>query len=207
MMDYFPSQDFDDWAETYDQSVAIDQFPFYGYDRVLEAAVSSAKAKPGMRVLDLGTGTGNLAIRFAALGCELWCTDFSSAMLEKARVKLPQAHFFLHDLRGEWPAELAGRFDRIVSAYLFHHFELNEKIRIVRELVSEHLVSGGWLVIGDIAFQNMTALEKVKAAAGDEWEDEFYWLADEAIPALKEAGVQVEFTQVSSCAGVFKITL
>jgi len=26
-------------------------------------------------------------------------------------------------------------------------------------------------VLGDIAFQNMIALEKVKAAAGDEWED------------------------------------
>jgi hypothetical protein len=36
-------------------------------------------------------------------------------------------------------------------------------------------------VLGDIAFQNMIALEKVKAAAGDEWEDEFYWLADESL--------------------------
>jgi putative AdoMet-dependent methyltransferase len=207
MTNVVPRKDFDDWAETYDNSVSIDQFPFYGYQEVLVKAVSLVEPRPGFSVLDLGTGTGNLAVLFTRAGCDLWCTDFSEAMLEKARVKLPRAHFVLADLRGEWPVELAGRFDRIVSAYVFHHFELDEKIRIVRELVSEHLVSGGRLVIADIAFQNKTALEKVKAAAGDEWEDEFYWLADESLAALKQAGLQAEYAQISSCAGMFKITL
>jgi len=48
----------------------------------------------------------------------------------QATQKLPKAHFCLHDLRSEWPAELPGRFERIVSAYVFHHFELEEKVAL-----------------------------------------------------------------------------
>jgi len=114
--DSFPSPEFDSWAETYDRSVAIDQFPFYGYGRLLDKVVSLSDAKPGMSILDLGTGTGNLALHLAALGCDLWCIDFSTPMLDKARKKLPTAHFILHDLRLPLPRDLPRLFDRIVSA-------------------------------------------------------------------------------------------
>jgi cyclopropane fatty-acyl-phospholipid synthase-like methyltransferase len=203
MTDLFPASEFDDWAETYDASVAIDQFPFYGYREVLEKAVTLTGARPGLRVLDLGTGTGNLAVRFARLGCELWCTDFSAPMLDQACQKLPTAHFCLHDLRSEWPAELPGRFDRIVSAYVFHHFEFEENVRIVRGLVSEHLAPGGRLVIADIAFPDSSAQEVLKKQFGDEWEEEYYWIADEALPAFEQVELKVKYVQVSLCAGIF----
>jgi len=125
-------------------------------------------------------------------------------MLAKARQKIPAAHFILHDLRADLPAEMNRPFDRIISAYVFHHFDLDEKIRILRGLLP-HLASGGRIVIGDIAFSNQTALEQVKAEGGDAWEDECYWLADETLSALENAGLQAEYKQVSNCAGVFKI--
>ena len=203
----FPSSEFDDWAETYDNSVSIDRFPFNGYQDVMAKIITLAEPRPSLSVLDLGTGTGNLALRFTAQDCDLWCTDFSAPMLEKARQKLPAAHFILHDLRGDWPPELNRPFDRIVSAYVFHHFELDEKVRIVRSLVSERLAPGGRLVIGDIAFPDAAAREKVKIAAGDEWEGEFYWQADETVQALENLGFIVEYTQVSACAGIFRITV
>jgi putative AdoMet-dependent methyltransferase len=202
MTNIVPREDFDDWAGTYDESVAIDQFPFFGYQEVLTEAVALAEARPGMSVLDLGTGTGNLALRFARLGCELCCTDFSAPMLARARQKLPDAHFCLHDLRMDLPAELSHPFDRIVSAYVFHHFELDEKVRILHGLLP-WLGPGGGIVIADIAFGNQTALEKVKAAAGEEWEDEYYWLAEQALPALQKAGMRASYRQISSCAGIF----
>jgi putative AdoMet-dependent methyltransferase len=202
--DPYPSSEFDDWAETYDRSVAIDQFPFYGYDSLLDKAVALADAKPGLSILDLGTGTGNLALRFAGLGCNLWCTDFSAPMLEKARQKLPAARLVLHDLRGKWPSELNRPFDRIVSAYVFHHFELDEKVRILGNLLP-HLAPGGRMIIGDIAFPDVAALEEVKIAAGEEWEDEFYWIVDKALAALQKFNLKVEYVQVSSCGGIFTL--
>jgi ubiquinone/menaquinone biosynthesis C-methylase UbiE len=127
--DPFPASEFDQWAESYDADVVTyGTFPFAGYERVLDAAVGMASVEAGMSVLDLGVGTGNLALRFSALGCRLWCTDYSPSMLAKARPKLPEARFVLHDLRDPFPPELNRRFDRVVSAYTFHHFELDQKV-------------------------------------------------------------------------------
>lgn len=203
MTDLFPASDFDDWAETYDASVARDQFPFYGYPDVLAQIVALAAPRPGLSVLDLGTGTGNLAVPFARAGCDVWCTDFSEAMLAKVRRKLPAAHFALHDLRAPLPAEFERPFDRIVSAYVFHHFILEEKIRILTSLATRHLSPEGRIVIGDIAFPDAASRDRVREEAGEAWEDEFYWLADESTLALETGGFKVEYVQVSACAGIF----
>ena len=59
--------------------------------------------------------------------------------------------------------------------------------------------------MADIAFEDQAALEVAKRTAGDEWEDEFYWLANETIPALTGIGLGAKFHLVSNCAGVFEI--
>jgi putative AdoMet-dependent methyltransferase len=173
---------------------------------VLEKVVELTGVQPGMSILDLGTGTGNLAVRFDALGCEVWGTDFSPAMLEKTRLKLPNAHLFQVDLRGIWPPEMNRRFDHIVSAYVFHHFEFTLKVQLIKNLVHEHLMPDGCLLLADIAFESQAALEVVKHTAGDEWEDEFYWLADETVLALTKANLHAVFYKISSCGGIFEIT-
>jgi hypothetical protein len=69
------------------------------------------------------------------------------------------------------------------------------------------LAPGGRIVIGDIAFPDAAAaaLEKVKIAAGEEWDDEFYWIADKAVVALQKINLKVEYVQVSSCVGIFTL--
>ncbi len=206
-IDPFPPSDFDPWAETYDQDViSQNRFPFDGYERVLDTVIKFAAPERSMSVLDIGTGTGNLALRFAERGCELWCTDFSDAMLEKACKKLPQAHFVLHDLRTPMPDELNRRFDRIVSAYVFHHVELDRKVKLCAELVKQHLKADGKLIIADLSFPNKDAMYSYARSVGDLWEAEPYWMVDETIPALQSASLKVEYQQVSGCAGVYAIS-
>lgn len=202
--DPFPVSDFDEWASAYDQDVTVDSFPFTGYERMLNEVVRQAQAATGMRVLDLGTGTGNLAARFAALGCELWCTDYSPKMLELARAKLPAAHIFQHDLRQPFPPELAGRFDAIVSAFVLHHLELPEKVTFIRKLLAERLVPGGRLVIADISFPTPQARDAARRFAGGEWDEEPYWIAAEALPALATAGAPAVYTQVTVYTGIYR---
>ena len=155
---------FDQWADDYDQSVESHHtFPFEGYERVLDEIVVAAGVTDKILVLDLGTGTGNLAKRFVSAGCTVWATDFSPQMLAQGRVKLPQVHFIEADLLGSWPNELPERFDRIVSAYVLHEFDLATKIKLLKRMAAS-LADDGRIVIGDIAFLQLVFANKHTSA-------------------------------------------
>jgi SAM-dependent methyltransferase len=53
------------------------------HDELIEAL----EVKPGERVLDVATGTGEVALRAARLGAEVTGLDLAPALLEQARVK------------------------------------------------------------------------------------------------------------------------
>jgi putative AdoMet-dependent methyltransferase len=205
-LDPFPSTEFDSWAQTYDQDVNTqNKFPFDGYERVLDTVLKLAAPERGMSVLDLGTGTANLAVRFAPSGSELWCSDFSQTMLDRARLKMPSAHFILHDLRAPWPPELNRRFDRIVSAYVFHHFDLEKKVGLCAELCARNLSANGNLIIADLSFPDRNQMGIFARSVGDLWEEEPYWLVDEVMPKLRNKKLKVGYEQVAACAGIYSM--
>ena len=113
---------FDNWAKTYDASVqeALD-FPFDGYELVLDEVARLAAVQLGMRILELGIGTGTLTKRLVNSGCAIWGVDFSTEMLALAQVNLPQIVLVQADILGDWPVELNRRYDRIVSALSLIH--------------------------------------------------------------------------------------
>jgi putative AdoMet-dependent methyltransferase len=196
---------FNEWAGGYDRSVQAGQdFPFTGYDALLDGVVFLADARAGHQILDLGIGTGNLAKRFVDLGCRVSGIDFSSKMLALAREKVPEVRLAEADISGPWPAEFAGRYDRIVSAYAFHHFDLQQKVALLQRLGESHLTPGGLVVVGDICFPTEESLVEARARAGDRWDDsESYWVATEAIAASERVGLSVRHCQVSGCAAAF----
>jgi putative AdoMet-dependent methyltransferase len=196
---------FDNWAARYDALLQDGgRFPLTGYEQVLDEVVRAAGARAGMKVLDLGVGTGNLSARFAAQGCDLWGIDFSREMLAKARDKLPQATLAQADLLGDWPPEVDQRFDRIVSAYVLHEFDLSAKLDLLQRLAKRHLEAEARIVVGDVSFATREIRDQAHTKWDGQWdEDEYYWAADEAAAACEGAGLQVSYKQISSCGGVF----
>jgi putative AdoMet-dependent methyltransferase len=195
---------FDRWAEKYDETVPKSQgFPFDGYDAVLDEVVARAGPLVDRRVLDLGSGTGNLTERITKVGGEVWALDFSEKMLERARKKLPDVKFFQADVLVDLPPLLRIPFDAVLSTYVLHEFPLMTKVSLIGRIAKEHLAPGGRIVIGDISFETSAARDAAVAEAGDD--DEEYWVADVAVPTLESAGFTVTYTQVSPCGGVYTL--
>jgi putative AdoMet-dependent methyltransferase len=209
MDDNSSQQQFDRWAADYDADVDASSgaavFPFDGYERVLDRVVELAEIAPGMVVLELGPGTGNLTARLLAAGAAVWAVDFSAEMLARARVKAPAAVFAQAGLMDDYPPEFHRPFSRIVSTYTFHELPLADKLTLLRRLAGDHLHPGGHIVIGDIGFPDATARDAVKQRMGEWWEDEYYWLADEAVVALKDVGFTIHYEQLSSCGVVISL--
>ena len=214
MTDSLQSQ-FDAWAAAYDADVAASAadgaaggvgFPFAGYDRVLARVAELADLAPGMAVLELGPGTGNLTARLAERGAAVWALDFSAEMLARARARVPAAHFAQAHLLGDYPPDFHRPFDRVVSTYTFHEFPLPDKLALLRRLFTDHLRPGGAVVIGDIGFPAAAARDALRDAAGEGWDDEYYWIMDEVEPALHKAGFVVSWAQLSSCGVVLSVS-
>jgi putative AdoMet-dependent methyltransferase len=200
---------FDDWSAKYDEILAANEAPvsFENYDEVLLSVLKGARVRAGMKVLDIGTGTGNLAALFLNAKCAVWGLDFSSGMLANAREKLPDLITVQANLEDDkWLRELNQQFDRIVSSYVLHDFNFQSKIQLIKRLVSESLTDDGFIVIADISYPTAAARSEAQGYWRGLWNpDEYYWAADETIAACQTMGLECIYQQVSSCAGVYVI--
>ncbi len=203
------SELFDQWADSYDDIIKTwsDSFPFKGYLRILNRIVAIANPCPSMRILDVGIGTGNLAKKFTDIGCETWGIDYSKRMLQLATEKVPKAKLLQMDIRNKWPKELELPFDRIVSAYVLHHFKLEEKVQISNRIMKDLLASEGIFIVGDISFQTQKEFYDNREKYSQEWDDtEYYWSADLFIERMAKEGYSVEYEQISFCGGIYIIS-
>lgn len=140
------------WAGVYDLFAGS---ILYAY----RAAVRAIGPHPGMSLLDLCTGTGELALRCAARGAAVTGIDITPAMLDRARAKAER--------RGlSWRTELMdarhlafpdGGFDVVSISFALHDMPREVRLRVLREAVR---VCGGRLVVLDYELPRGTWLFK-----------------------------------------------
>ena len=114
--------------------------------------LEQAGIQPGQRVLDLGCGTGTLAImvKQATPDAEVVGLDGDPKILNQARSKAERASAdvrFDHGYSTELPYEDAS-FDRVLSTLFFHHLTTEDKRRTAGE-IKRVLRPGGELHVAD----------------------------------------------------------
>jgi ubiquinone/menaquinone biosynthesis C-methylase UbiE len=135
---------FAEYARSYDR--ILPRLPFYA--EVVARHVAAVREAAPKRVLDLGCGTGNVAIELAARGTEVVAIDLSEAMLGRLHEKLavrPALPLAVRSGDAEDLSEFAsGSFDAVTCLLVLYSVErperaLDEAIRV--------LARGGLLVI------------------------------------------------------------
>lgn len=118
--------------------------PPWDIGRPQEAFVEAAEeiARRGSsgpsRVLDIGCGTGDLAIFLSGLGCVVTGVDFLAAPLDQARRKagdLNAAVTFLK-MDARFVGQLPERFDAVTDCGLFHTFDDSGRAAYVSSLAA-----------------------------------------------------------------------
>ena len=121
-------------------------------ETVKKRLVEAAALRPGQRVLDLGCGTGTLALRAkgACSGIEVSGVDADPAMLSTATAKAKRRGLevaFAHGFAQALPFA-DGSFDRVVTSLFFHHLSPDAKAAALRE-AGRVLAPGGELHVAD----------------------------------------------------------
>ena len=145
---YLPALRFPALTRIYDPVIALTTRERLFKQRLVE----QAGLTPGQRVLDLGCGTGTLALQVKEheTGLAVAGLDADPEMLEQARAKAEQAGIELELTEGystELPYEDAS-FDRVLSTLFFHHLDPGPKRQTARE-IARVLRPGGELHVAD----------------------------------------------------------
>jgi demethylmenaquinone methyltransferase / 2-methoxy-6-polyprenyl-1,4-benzoquinol methylase len=134
---------FDRIARVYDRMNSVMTAGMH--HRWRERAADLARVGPGSQALDVGTGTGDLAIELASRGAAVTGLDFAPAMLEVARRKAPEIAFERGDALALPHGD--GEFDAVTVGFGARNFSdldrgLREMARVTR--------AGGRVVVLEI---------------------------------------------------------
>ena len=195
------------WTEPqvarYDRLVTEERGLYYArYNDLLDLVVVRCRVHRDDKVLDIGTGTGELARRFARnRRCYVVGLDPSQAMIEAARRKVEgngrgMAVFEMAEapfLEIPYPGRA---FDAAASTQAFHHLHERHKPAAVREMARVLNVRGR-LVIGDPMFRDRADLEAALKRWPEELEEEYFATLDTLEPMFHDAGLTFEAEQLT----------
>jgi len=172
-----------------------------GFEELEDAVAAATEGVPARDVLELGTGTGETALRVLARHPDARWTgiDASEAMLARARERLPGAELLVRRLEEPLPA---GPFDLVVSVLAVHHLDGAGK-RDLFARVAGVLRPDGRFVLGDVvvprAGEEGTIFIDGEYDKPDTVADQLAW--------LREAGFDATATDVRVDLAVFHAIL
>jgi SAM-dependent methyltransferase len=126
-----------------------------GFLRLRDTIIDLAALRAEDRVLDIGAGTGLLALAAAPRVAHVHALDVSPAMCEHLERKIAGLGIANIDVTVNTATELPladGSVDVVLSNYCFHHLSDPEKDVALRE-IDRVLRPGGRLVFGDMMFR------------------------------------------------------
>ncbi|HSE19480.1 MAG TPA: class I SAM-dependent methyltransferase [Pyrinomonadaceae bacterium] len=138
---FLPAAGHDLFLPLYDPLISL-----LGGDRAKRDLIAQANITSGQRILDIGCGTGTLAVMLkrSHAGVEVVGLDPDPKALRRAKTKTRRAGLSLQLDQGfadELPyAE--DSFDRVFSSFMFHHLEEQDRERTLSE-VARVLKPGG----------------------------------------------------------------
>lgn len=122
-----------------------------GSHRVRDELITKyVRPRPGMRVLDIGCGPGDLVTYFPQ-GVDYTGTDLSEAYIASATQRFgDRARYFQGRVGDLDPSEL-GEFDVVIAKSLLHHIDEDEALHLF-DSATAVLAPGGHLVTLDAAY-------------------------------------------------------
>jgi ubiquinone/menaquinone biosynthesis C-methylase UbiE len=157
--DYIPAAGHDALLPGYDLLTRL-----LGMNKVYDTLITQAELGDGMRILEIGCGTGNLTTRAkrACPGVDVTGSDPDPKALARAQRKVRgMAGIRFERAYGQELPYGDGEFDRALSSMMLHHLDDDVKAKTAAEL-HRVLRPGGTLHIVDIG-GNMSAHEGLAA--------------------------------------------
>ncbi len=186
-----------DWVQDYDDRMR--STAYLRYDETLFRVVEMSEVGQGDLVLDVGTGTGNLAVKFLEKGCKVVGLDLSTKLIKIAERKVAEWKGRLEIQLCENPflsiPFRKNTFDVVASTFSIHHISEEGKRLSIREM-KRNLKLKGRVIIGDVMFKDTADKTRALVEYRD-LENEYQPTLDTFLGMFEDEGFTAEVEQVA----------